>query len=63
MTEYEEILIYLAENPPHVDGERHVHASMLELLANCIRDEKPITEVMPQSLAAQLNEGHLTHLY
>lgn len=63
MPEYEEILRYLSENPPHADAERYVHASLLELLANCLRDEKPIIDVVPQGVASQLTQGHISHLY
>lgn len=63
MQEYEEILRYLSENPPHMDSERNLHASLLELLANCLRDEKSIIDMVPQGVAHQLGQGHISHLY
>ncbi len=41
MLEYGELLRYLADNPPGSEAERRVHASMLELIATCVRDEQP----------------------
>jgi hypothetical protein len=40
MMDYGELLRYLADNPPGSTTERCVHASMLELIATCIRDEQ-----------------------
>ena len=37
MLEYGEILEFLAKNPPQHDAERDVHASLLELVAQCLR--------------------------
>lgn len=42
MPDYGEILAFLATNPPKVDTERELHASLLELLAQCLRAE-PVT--------------------
>ena len=39
MMDYGELLRYLADNPPDSPAERRVHASMLELIATCMRDE------------------------
>jgi len=38
MPDYGEILRFLAQNPPKLDAERRVHASLLELLGACLRD-------------------------
>jgi len=37
MPDYEEILSFLAANPPKLAGERELHASLLELMAKCLR--------------------------
>ena len=39
MPDYREILEFLAKNPPQLDSERALHASLLELLASCLRNE------------------------
>ena len=40
MPDYGEILAFLAANPPQLAGERELHASLLELLAKCLRSEQ-----------------------
>lgn len=40
MPDYGDILRFLARNPPQIAAERDLHASLLELLAKCLRDEK-----------------------
>lgn len=42
MPDYGSILRFLAENPPVLANERHVHASLLELLAHSLRVDKDI---------------------
>ncbi len=37
MPDYAEILTFLAQNPPQRESERNLHASLLELLAKCLR--------------------------
>jgi hypothetical protein len=39
MPDYGEILVFLAANPPQFAAERELHASLLELLAKCLRSE------------------------
>jgi len=39
MPDYEEILVFLASNPPQFAAERELHASLLVLLAKCLRGE------------------------
>jgi hypothetical protein len=39
MPDYEEILSFLAANPPKLAAERELHASLLELIAKCLRSE------------------------
>jgi hypothetical protein len=42
MPDYAEILNFLAKNPPQLEAERELHASLLELLANCLRNDQQI---------------------
>jgi hypothetical protein len=39
MPDYEEILTFLAANPPTLAAERELHASLLELIAKCLRSD------------------------
>jgi hypothetical protein len=39
MAEYQEILKFLASNPPHLALVKKFHASLLEILAKKLRDE------------------------
>jgi hypothetical protein len=39
MPDYEEILAFLAANPPKLAAERELHASLLELMAKCLRSD------------------------
>lgn len=49
MPDYGEILAFLAANPPEAAAERELHASLLELLAQCLRSERVATgEEAPQ---------------
>jgi hypothetical protein len=43
MPDYGEILAFLAANPPQLSAERELHASLLELLAQCLRSERVST--------------------
>jgi hypothetical protein len=43
MPDYGEILAFLAANPPQIETERELHASLLELLAKCLRSEQVVT--------------------
>lgn len=40
MPDYGEILAFLAANPPHLDVEKELHASLLELLAQYLRGDQ-----------------------
>lgn len=42
MPDYGEILKFLAKHPPQLVAERELHASMLELLAQCLRTSREI---------------------
>ena len=44
MPDYGEILAFLAANPPQLATERELHASLLELLAQCLRTDQVTTE-------------------
>jgi len=44
MPDYGEILAFLAANPPQFGAERELHASLLELLAKCLRSEQVTAE-------------------
>jgi hypothetical protein len=39
MPDYDEILSFLAANPPKLAAERELHASLLELIAKCLRSD------------------------
>lgn len=42
MPDYGDILKFLAGNPPQSGAERQLHASLLELLASCLRDDRDV---------------------
>ena len=44
MPDYGEILAFLANNPPQAEAERELHASLLELLAKCLRADQVDTD-------------------
>ena len=44
MPNYAEILTFLADNPPQIESERELHASLLELLAKCLRTDQIATD-------------------
>ena len=44
MPDYGEILAFLAANPPQLAGERELHASLLELIAKCLRSDAMTAE-------------------
>ena len=53
MPDYGEILAFLAANPPQLAAERELHASLLELIAKCLRSEamtEEEDEVSPEEL-------------
>lgn len=41
MPDYTELLDFLAKNPPQMESERQLHASLLELMAQCLRSDAP----------------------
>lgn len=54
MPDYEEILSFLAANPPELAAERELHASLLELIAKCLRSNSLAAEdeILPEGLPA-----------
>jgi hypothetical protein len=51
MTDYGEILEFLAANPPQFAAERELHASLLEMIARCLRSDAMAAEEEEPSLA------------
>lgn len=62
MPDYTELLDFLAKNPPQMDSERQLHASLLELMAQCLRSDTPRAVPDPdtgeQPLEDKLTESH-----
>ena len=59
MPDYAEILQFLANNPPQLPEERQLHASLLELMAQCLRSDvsdiqRAATSEICESVAAQM---------
>jgi len=52
MPAYGEILSFLAANPPELADERELHASLLELLAKCLRSDEQVENVSVEDLPA-----------
>jgi hypothetical protein len=48
MPDYGDILRFLATNPPQASAERDLNASLLELLAKCLREDDHISLLGPQ---------------
>ena len=68
MPDYREILQFLAKNPPQLDSERALHASLLELLASCLRsDAEALQPGQSESdrdpeLTARIKQSHASHV-
>lgn len=58
MPDYGEILTFLAANPPQFGAERELHASLLELLAKCLRSEQVATEEADDASSDDLAAKH-----
>ena len=58
MPDYGEILSFLAKNPPQLEVERELHASLLELLANCLRGNGSAVEGKPSDLTDRTIQNH-----
>lgn len=63
MPDYSDLLDFLAKNPPQVESERQLHASLLELMAQCLRSEVPACEQpvdnLQEQLEARIAESHI----
>lgn len=63
MPDYGEILQFLANNPPQLDAERELHASLLELLAQCLRTneqvEGPWASAEGETLEERIARSHI----
>lgn len=57
MPNYVEILTFLADNPPQIESERELHASLLELLAKCLRTDQIATDDDPAGLSESSGFG------
>jgi hypothetical protein len=53
MPDYGEILQFLADHPPELASERQLHASLLDLLASCLRAEGEFGEHLSGHFADQ----------
>ena len=58
MPDYGEILAFLAANPPQLSAERELHASLLELLAQCLRTERVYTTTEEDDASPENLEAH-----
>ena len=58
MPDYGEILAFLAANPPQLSAERELHASLLELLAQCLRTERVSTTTDEDDASPENLEAH-----
>ena len=61
MPDYAEILEFLAKNPPQLAAERQLHASMLELMAQCLRSDAQLPEPERQAASSDLAEEIAAH--
>lgn len=63
MPDYSDLLDFLAKNPPQLESERQLHASLLELMAQCLRNEElpPAEEkhVTSEPLEERIAESHI----
>lgn len=62
MPDYSDLLDFLAKNPPQIESERQLHASLLELMAQCLRSEavceQPV-DTPTEPLADKISESHI----
>ncbi|MCG8558795.1 MAG: hypothetical protein MI824_03240 [Hyphomicrobiales bacterium] len=61
MPDYAEILEFLAKNPPQLAAERQLHASMLELMAQCLRNDGQPQDTERQAAPSDLAEEIAAH--
>jgi len=57
MPDYGDILRFLAENPPGLEAERNLHASLLELLATCLRTDGEVAENLVREARFSFDQG------
>ena len=62
MPDYADLLDFLANNPPQLESERQLHASLLELMAQCLRTEATTCDQTvdnsAEPLADRIAESH-----
>jgi hypothetical protein len=56
MPDYADLLDFLANNPPQLESERQLHASLLELMAQCLRSEATACEQALDNSAEPLSD-------
>ena len=62
MPDYADLLDFLAKNPPQMESERQLHASLLELMAQCLRSEAPCEQTVDKGempLKGRIAESHV----
>jgi nitrate reductase assembly molybdenum cofactor insertion protein NarJ len=62
MPDYADLLDFLANNPPQLESERQLHASLLELMAQCLRTEaSPCEQTVDNTepLEDRITESHI----
>ena len=63
MPDYSDLLDFLAKNPPQIESERQLHASLLELMAQCLRSGDEIgsacNDPNENQLDERLQESHI----
>ncbi len=63
MPDYADLLDFLANNPPQLESERQLHASLLELMAQCLRTEQaPCEQTVDNNtepLSERIAESHI----
>jgi len=63
MPDYSDLLDFLAKNPPQLESERQLHASLLELMAQCLRNEElppaEETDANAEPLQERIVESHI----
>jgi hypothetical protein len=53
MAEYQDILKFLASNPPSLEQEKKLHASLLEMLAKKLRGDENKSDFEPLKRIAE----------
>lgn len=62
MPDYSDLLDFLAKNPPQIESERQLHASLLELMAQCLRSEavcEQAVDNVTEPLTDKIAESHV----